>query len=108
HADASMKIRAANLLGEKYVDLNTGTPSAPVAAPGTVVPMNRTSVSVDVQDVIDSLGDPAATGLAALITTAGEGVKDQGTNLADTIKGLEPSFTQANRLVALLREQNDT
>ena len=108
HADASMKIRAVNLLGEKYVELDTGTPAAPLVDPGTVVSMDRTSVSVDVQDVINSLGDPAATGLAALVTTAGEGVKDQGKNLAGTIKGFEPSFAQANKLVALLREQNDT
>lgn len=108
HADASMKIRAVNLLGEKYVDLDTGTPGAPVVSPGAVVPMDRTSVSVDVQDVINSLGDPAATGLAALVTTAGEGVRGQGKNLGDTVKGLGPSFTQANKLVALLREQNDT
>ncbi|MCD2194567.1 MlaD family protein [Actinomycetospora endophytica] len=105
HQDATMTIRAVNLLGEKYVELSSGSPGAPVADDDTV-PMQRTKVSVDIQDVINGLGDPAATGLSALVTTAGEGLDKQGPQLAATIKALEPAFSQTNQLAGLLRDQN--
>jgi phospholipid/cholesterol/gamma-HCH transport system substrate-binding protein len=105
HQDATMTIRAVNLLGEKYVELNSGTAASPVADDATV-PMQHTKVSVDIQDVINGLGDPAATGLSALVTTAGEGLDNQGPQLAATIKALEPAFSQTNQLAGLLRDQN--
>jgi phospholipid/cholesterol/gamma-HCH transport system substrate-binding protein len=105
HQDATMTIRAVNLLGEKYVELSSGSPGSPVADDDTV-PMARTKVSVDIQDVINGLGDPAATGLSALVTTAGEGLDHQGPQLAATIKALEPAFSRTNQLAGLLRDQN--
>lgn len=105
HQDATLTIRAVNLLGEKYVELNSGSSGSPVATDDTV-PMQRTKVSVDIQDVINGLGDPAATGLSALITTAGEGLDNQGDMLAATVRGIDPAFTKTNQLAGLLRDQN--
>lgn len=107
HEDARMTIRAVNLLGEKYVDLVSGTPNAPVDEDGSV-PMERTAVAVDIQDVINGLGDPAATNLAALVTTAGEGLDQNGPQLAATIRAIEPAFARTERLAGILRDQNAT
>lgn len=104
-ADATMRIRAVNVLGEKYIDLSPGTPGAPELA-DQVVPLDRTSVAVDVQDVIDGLGDPTATGLATVVTTVGEGIDGQGRDLSGLVRNLDPAFTQTDRVARILREQN--
>lgn len=107
HSDASMRIRAVNVLGEKYVEFNPGSAGAPQLAESEVLPAKRTSVAVDVQDVIDGLKDPTATSLAALVTTGGEGLQGQGKKLRDMLAALKPAFTRAGELGRILSEQND-
>ncbi|MBN9735654.1 MULTISPECIES: MlaD family protein [unclassified Pseudonocardia] len=104
--DATMTVRPINLLGEQYVELFQGSPqSAPMPEPA-VVPQERVSASVDFQQVIDSLGNPTATSLAALVDTLGQGVKDGGPQLRDAIAALAPTMDQTRQVADLLNEQN--
>ncbi|MFE2429303.1 MlaD family protein [Streptomyces sp. NPDC059373] len=106
HQDASATIRPVTLLGERFIDLDRGSDSSPVMAASQVISVKRTSSSVDLDQVLNSLDDPTSTALAALVTTLGEGVNGQGTNIDQAIKALAPAMQNTKRLATILDQQN--
>lgn len=106
HRDAKLKVRPVNLLGEQYIELDTGSPSAPLMTQPAVIPEKQVDHVVDLQEIIDSLGDPVATSLAAMVTTLGEGMHGSGGEAAAAIKALAPSLVRTQELGRVLGEQN--
>ncbi|HTK61422.1 MAG TPA: MlaD family protein [Pseudonocardia sp.] len=106
HNDAKLTITAKDVLGERFVKLDRGSPSAPVASAPYAVPVDRTSTEVTVEDVVNSLDDPTSAGFAGLLTTLGEGLHENGPQAAAAIKALAPAMQQADELSRLLSEQN--
>lgn len=106
HEDASARIRPVSLLGERYVDLDRGSPASPVRPPQEPIPADRTGTSVDLQDVLDMMDDPTGTALAAMVTTLGEGVQGEGGNIDEAIGALAPALQRTDDLVGILDEQN--
>ena len=107
HQDAHLTIRPANLLGESYIDLNPGTPTAPVLDPPEL-DQSHTSSSVTLQQVLNTLDDPTSTALATVVTSLGEGVQGAGPQAADTIAALRPAMQRTGELTQLLNQQNGT
>ena len=107
HEDAQLTIRPVSLLGERYVDLDRGTPSARVLAPGAVIPLGRTQTSVGLDEVLNSVDDPTGEGLKALVTTLGEGMQDNGENVDQALRALSPSLTETKELASVLSEHNE-
>jgi phospholipid/cholesterol/gamma-HCH transport system substrate-binding protein len=105
HRDASVRLRPVNLLGEHYVDLSVGSPSQPFMN-DPVIPVSRTGSAPELQDLINTFDDPTATGLAALVTSAGEGMQGNGDQTAAAIRALAPSMNRLGRLGSLLGDQN--
>lgn len=105
HKDARLAVRPANLLGQQYVDLNPGTPTAPVLKSQSL-DESHTSESVSLQDVLNTLHDPTSTALAVAVTGLGEGARDNGPNMADAIKALQPAMQRTNELGGILNQQN--
>jgi phospholipid/cholesterol/gamma-HCH transport system substrate-binding protein len=106
HADATAQIQPVSLLGERFVALKPGTPSAPLMGSPAVIPVTRTSSSVDLDQLLSTLNDPTSTALAAMVTTLGEGVANQGGNVAQSFKALAPTLHQTDQLSTLLDQQN--
>lgn len=106
HRDATLKIRPVNLLGEQYVELNVGTPSAPLLAQPATIPEGQTSRAVELQDVLNSLNDPTSAALATLVTGLGEGMQGEGPDLAASITALRPALSDVDRLGQILKDQN--
>lgn len=105
--DVSLTIKPINILGETYVAVDPGSDESPVLADDAVVPVERTSSAVDLQDVLDTFDDPTSVALAALVTTLGEGLRDGGGNVADVIRALAPTMADLDGLGRILDEQND-
>jgi phospholipid/cholesterol/gamma-HCH transport system substrate-binding protein len=99
-------VRPVTLLGERYVDLQRGTPSAPVLRPGEVMTTAHTGQATDLDQVLNALDDPTGTALAALVTTLGEGVQGNGSNVAAALKALAPAMTDTSELARVLDQQN--
>ncbi|MET8249149.1 MlaD family protein [Streptomyces sp. NPDC005202] len=106
HNDAKVTIRPVSLLGERYLELDRGTPSAPVMAPGAKIPVERTARNTDLDEVLNTVDDPTGQSLAALITMLGEGARGNGANIQATIKALGPAMRDTDGLVKILNEQN--
>lgn len=102
--DAALTIKPVNLLGETYIDLDQGSPDQePLEGE---VPVKQTSSAVTLQDVLDTFDDPGAAGLAGLVTTLGQGAKGNGDEVNAAIRALAPTMLEAERLAAILDEQN--
>lgn len=106
HEDATLTMRPVNVLGENYIDLDAGSDKA-AFTDSTNIPEERTSTAVTLQDVLNTFEDPTAAGLASLVTTLGEGLDDNGAELAKALKVLAPAMKDTGKVGALLSEQND-
>lgn len=106
HTDGKATIITQDLLGERYIGLERGTPSAPVLEDGGTLGETQSNKVVDLQDLLNMVDNPTATALAALITTNGEGLRGNGQNASDTIRALAPTMGQVDKLVKVLNAQN--
>lgn len=106
HGDAKVSIRPVSLLGERYVELQRGTPSEPALAVGATIPVSRTSRSVDLDEVLNAVDQPTGKAVAALLTTLGEGVYGHGENADATVRALAPALTDTQALLDVLDRQS--
>lgn len=107
HRDARAVIRPVSLLGERFIDLQPGSDAAPLMGGGAVIPASSTSSAVDLDQVLNALDDPTSAALAALVTTAGEGMQGHGADASAALQALEPAMTRTGELSDVLNQQND-
>ncbi|HVW33432.1 MAG TPA: MlaD family protein [Acidimicrobiia bacterium] len=107
HTDATANIRPVSLLGERFVDLDRGSPGAPLLANGGVIPVTQTRRAVDLSEVLDAVDDPTGDALAALIVGLGQGVDGRGADAGAALDALAPALTKTTELLQLLGSQND-
>lgn len=106
HEDARLTIRPVSLLGERYVDLDRGSPSTPTLAVGEVIPLDRTRTSVGLDEVLNTVDEPTGEGLKGLVTTLGEGMQGNGAKVDQALRALAPSMGETQQLAAVLGEHN--
>ena len=106
HTDARVTIKAVSLLGERYVHVDRGSPSAPALEDGAVIPATRTGRTIELQEFLDVVNDPAGAALAALIVALGEGLSGRGEDAAAALDALRPALTETNELLGILDAHN--
>ncbi|GAA5156616.1 hypothetical protein GCM10023321_32700 [Pseudonocardia eucalypti] len=106
HTDASAKIEPVSLLGERFIALNKGTPSAPVMPEPATITLEHTSAAVDLDQLLNTLDKPTSTALAAMVSTLGQGLEGNGDTTAKALRGLEPTFRSVDDISALLDKHN--
>jgi phospholipid/cholesterol/gamma-HCH transport system substrate-binding protein len=107
HRDAKAVITEQDILGERYVSLDRGSPDAPLLPEeNAVIPVSQTSRTVDLQSILDRVDNPTGTALAALVTTLGEGSDGRGKDIADALAALAPAMRQSGDLARVLKDQN--
>jgi phospholipid/cholesterol/gamma-HCH transport system substrate-binding protein len=106
HTDATATLVPQDLLGERFVTLDTGSPSAPVMSEPYSIPIKQTKSVVDLQSVVDMLDNPTGTSLAMMLTTLGEGVGKNPKETADAIAALQPAMQNTQQLAQVLSDQN--
>ncbi|RHW28524.1 MCE family protein [Nocardioides immobilis] len=107
HEDATATITTQDLLGERFVRLDRGSPDAPALATPMVIPAGNTARVVDLQDVLNSVDTPASVALAALVTELGEGLRGRGKQADQAIAALAPAMRQTEDLADILNDQNE-
>ena len=90
HKDASAKIETMGLMGEKYVEVNPGSPEKPLLQPGEVVLKTETPVSTD--QLVSELYRTVEKFNQALITKNGENrlskIMDNISKLTENVNSL--------------------
>jgi phospholipid/cholesterol/gamma-HCH transport system substrate-binding protein len=108
YKNATVTSRPVSLLGERYVDLDPGTPSSGVMADGGTIVGGNAKSSTDLDQVLNTLDQPTSKDLAALVTALGTGLDGNGKNTDDAIKALLPAMTDTDKLMKVLKAQNKT
>jgi phospholipid/cholesterol/gamma-HCH transport system substrate-binding protein len=108
HTDARATVRPVSLLGERFMELDPGTPKAPIMPPGGMIPLSQTGQNTDLDEVLNTFDDKTGQSLAAFVAVLGEGVQGNGASLDASIKALSPALGQTDKLVKVLQDQNAT
>lgn len=108
HEDARLTIRPVSLLGERYVELDRGSQDAPVLPDGAALGPDQTGSSVALDEVLTTLDDPTAGGLASLVGALGDGLEGNGPTVRRALEALAPALTRTGQLTGTLRDQNRT
>lgn len=112
--DASCVIRPQGLIGEKFVECEPGSTSAPTleqidSGPGEgerLLPLANTSSPVDIDLLNDILRLPYRQRLALLLSEFGTGLAGQGDELNEVIHRANPALRETDKLLADLVDQN--
>ncbi|HWF53883.1 MAG TPA: MlaD family protein [Solirubrobacteraceae bacterium] len=104
-AGASASIHPSNLLGEKYVQLAPGDRVAPLAS-NALIPMARTTVSPELDQVLDTFNANTRDATAAFLAEEGDALLGRGSDLAATLQELPGSLDATRQFVAGLAHDN--
>ena len=107
HRDAQVAVRPVSLLGERYVELEPGSPDAGLLTAGEAIPATQTRRAVEVDDLLDALDDPVSVELAGLIDALGSGTGNRSDELGATIDAAPDALDATSALVSVLDSQND-
>lgn len=103
--DARAAIRPVNLLGEKYVDLDPGNLRSP-APTGTTIPRSRSSIPVELDDVLNMLDPDTRAGLRVLIAESGMALQGRGTDFNRFLAELPPALDELGELLRAVARDN--
>lgn len=84
YSDATARIRSRSLLGQKYVQIEPGTPTAGDLG-DTVLGRDRTTTVVDIVDIVDTFDDATRRALHTTLLEMGTGAAGRGPDLNDLI-----------------------
>ncbi|MBI5104118.1 MAG: MCE family protein [Solirubrobacterales bacterium] len=96
--DARAMLRPRTPLKDMYLQVFPGSRKAPVARAGFRIPLARTLTSVDVDEILAELPQRTRDYLALLARGAGEGLKGNGTELAEVFRRYKPTMRDLARV----------
>src|SRR6202171_3142890 len=88
YRDASLQIRPHGVFGPKFVQLDPGTETAGAFADGGSIPLSRTHVSVDFEQVLNSLDTNTRDSLQTLFVELGTGSDQRGADFGKFLDDL--------------------
>ncbi|CAN5126996.1 N/A [soil metagenome] len=118
-ADATVTLQPVSLLGERFAQIDPPYTGGPTLETGALIPMSRTGIPAEVDEVLRSFEDFLASldagALAELVDVLadtldgnGQGLNDLVASGADTVRVLADSSVDLNELVGNLAELNET
>lgn len=97
YQNASAILQSKTPLNEMYVELNPGTPAAPVLRPGGTIPLSRTTSPVEIDRILQHLGPNQRAALEVLLDETQPALAGSSSylpadlaSLDTTLKKLEP------------------
>jgi virulence factor Mce-like protein len=102
---ARATILPSNLLGEKFVSLTRGDPRMALASNATI-PISRSSVSTEIDQVVDSFDLDTRQALAVFLSEQGTALLGRGADIAAVLDKLPSGLQSARMLVAGLAHDN--
>ena len=102
HKDASLKIRPHGVFGPKFVELDPGSSSADSFADGDSIPISRTRISVDFEEVLNTLDTNTRISLQTFFVEFGSASDKRGADFGqflDSLNTLETQLTPVLQVV---------
>lgn len=101
HQGTTAVIRSTSLSGiaNRYVSLFPGADNAPELESGSVIPQDKTTSAVDIDQLFDTFDEPTRRGLQNLIQGFATSYDGRGAEANLTYRYLSPSLTAVDKLV---------
>jgi ABC-type transporter Mla subunit MlaD len=115
-SDASCRIRLQGLIGERFVECEPGSASAPQLAKidhgdgkgERLLSVDHTSSPVDIDLLNDIMRLPYRQRFAILLSELGTGLAGRGGDLNEVIHRANPALKETDDVLAILAKQNKT
>jgi phospholipid/cholesterol/gamma-HCH transport system substrate-binding protein len=98
-------LRTKTLLGETYIELTPGSREGPELADGGVLPQANIAQSVQLDEIFRTFNPQTRAAFQGWMQEAAVAINGQGQNLSYAIGGLEPTFTEFDKLFRVLDSQ---
>ena len=105
HADTTAAIRPHGLLGPKFVALQGGSTGR--LADGATIPLSRTTVSTDFDQVLNSLQPDVRANLKTIFVELGRAADGRGTAMNGAFQALGQSSADVSSTTAVLHQRAD-
>jgi virulence factor Mce-like protein len=105
HADATAVIRPHGLLGPKFVSLQGGTTGS--LGDGASIPLSRTTVSTDMDQVLNSLQPDVRANLKTIFVELGRAADGRGASMNGGFQALGQSSADLSTTTAVLHQRAD-
>jgi phospholipid/cholesterol/gamma-HCH transport system substrate-binding protein len=100
--DASAVLFPNTPLKDMEIDVNPGTPDAGIMPQGGTIPVGRTTVPTDSDELLDSLDTDTRTWFTSLITDLNQGTTGRGQDIKQLLQNLGPTSVQLRQIGDLL------
>lgn len=98
-------LRTKTLLGETYIELTPGSREGPELDDGGTLPEANVAESVQLDEIFSAFNARTRAAFQEWMQEAAVAVNGQGQNLSYAIGGLEPTFTEFDKLFRVLDSQ---
>jgi phospholipid/cholesterol/gamma-HCH transport system substrate-binding protein len=98
-------LRTKTLLGETYIELTPGSRQGPQLADGATLPEANIAESVQLDEIFRTFNAQTRAAFQHWMQEAAVAINGQGQNLSYGIGGLEPTFTELDKLFRVLDTQ---
>jgi phospholipid/cholesterol/gamma-HCH transport system substrate-binding protein len=107
-SDARAQLRQKTLLGETFVELTTGSDSAPPLAEGARLDTDQVQASVELDEILDSLDPYTREAFRTWQQDQGDAVQGRGRDLNDALGNLPGFVEEGADLFEILDEQKQS
>lgn len=98
-------LRTKTLLGETYIELTPGSRQAPELADGGTLPEANIAESVQLDEIFRTFNARTRAAFQEWMQEAAVAIEGQGQNLSYALGGLEPTFSEFDKLFRVLDSQ---
>jgi phospholipid/cholesterol/gamma-HCH transport system substrate-binding protein len=98
-------LRTKTLLGETYIELSPGSREGVELEDGGVLPEANIAQSVQLDEIFRTFDNQTRAAFQAWMQEAAVAINGQGQNLSYALGGLEPTFTEFDKLFRVLDSQ---
>jgi phospholipid/cholesterol/gamma-HCH transport system substrate-binding protein len=98
-------LRTKTLLGETYIELTPGSRQGPELEDGGTLPQANVAQSVQLDEIFRTFNGQTRAAFQEWMQEAAVAINGQGQNLSYAIGGLEPTFTEFDKLFRVLDSQ---
>ena len=106
-ADTKATLRQKTLLGETYVELTPGDANGPKLADGGTLPAGHVTQAVQLDEIFRTFNPKTRLAFQQWMQNASIALKGQGLALSNAFGELEPTFTDADRVLRVLDTQSN-
>lgn len=107
HRDATALLRPRTGLKDMFIQIDPGTPSAPLVDEGFTIPVRNSSPTVDVDQILSELDADTRDYVRLLIHGGARGLRGRGQDLAELFRRLGPTLRDLGRVNRAVGHEHD-